>query len=97
MAQWERTHLSMQETQEMQVQSLGGEDPPGGGNGNPLQFSCLGNPMDKGAWRATVWGLQSSSSDHSEQLSTHGPTLTNHLMPPFCRNVLCLETVKIGY
>ena len=25
-----------------------------GGNGNPLQFSCLGNPMDRGTWRATV-------------------------------------------
>ena len=27
---------------------------PGGGNGNPLQYSCLGNPMDRGAWQATV-------------------------------------------
>ena len=27
---------------------------PGGGNGNPLQYSCLGNPMGRGAWRATV-------------------------------------------
>ena len=27
---------------------------PGEGNGNPLQYSCLGNPMDRGAWRATV-------------------------------------------
>ena len=27
---------------------------PGGGNGNPLQYSCLGNPMDREAWRATV-------------------------------------------
>ena len=27
---------------------------PGGGNGNPLQYSCLGNPLDRGAWRATV-------------------------------------------
>ena len=27
---------------------------PGEGNGNPLQYSCLENPMDKGAWRATV-------------------------------------------
>ena len=27
------------------------------GNGNPLQHSCLGNPMDRGAWRATVRGL----------------------------------------
>ena len=28
--------------------------PPGVGNGNPLQYSCLGNPMDRGAWQATV-------------------------------------------
>ena len=27
---------------------------PGEGNGNPLQCSCLGNPMDRGAWQATV-------------------------------------------
>ena len=27
---------------------------PGGGNGNPLQYSCLGNPIDRGAWQATV-------------------------------------------
>ena len=27
---------------------------PGGGNGNPLQYSCLENPMDKGTWWATV-------------------------------------------
>ena len=27
---------------------------PGGGNGNPLQYSCLGNPMDRDVWRATV-------------------------------------------
>ena len=27
---------------------------PGEGNGNPLQYSCLGNPMDRGAWGATV-------------------------------------------
>ena len=27
---------------------------PGGGNGNPLQYSCLGNPMDRGTWRATL-------------------------------------------
>ena len=33
---------------------------PGEGNGNPLQYSSLGNPMDGGAWRATVHGLQKS-------------------------------------
>ena len=27
---------------------------PGGGNGNPVQYSCLGNPIERGAWRATV-------------------------------------------
>ena len=30
---------------------------PKGGNGNPLQFSCLGNSMDRGAWRVTVRGV----------------------------------------
>ena len=30
---------------------------PGGGNGNPLQYSCLGNPMDRGACWATVHGV----------------------------------------
>ena len=30
---------------------------PGGGNGNPLQYSCLGNPMNRGALRAVVHGV----------------------------------------
>ena len=34
---------------------------PGGGNGNPLQHSCLENPMDRGAWRATSIGSQSQT------------------------------------
>ena len=46
--------------QETRVQSLGREDSPGDGNGNPLQYSCLGNPVDKGAWRATVHGVLKS-------------------------------------
>ena len=29
---------------------------PGGGHGNPLQYSCLENPMDRGAWQASPWG-----------------------------------------
>ena len=36
---------------------------PGGGNGNPLQCSCLGNSMDKGAWWATVSGVQTQLRD----------------------------------
>ena len=43
----------MQEMQETEVQSWFGRS-PGGGNGNPLQYSCLENPMDRGAWWATV-------------------------------------------
>ena len=34
---------------------------PGEGNGNPLQYSCLENPMDRGAWRATVHGVITES------------------------------------
>ena len=35
---------------------------PGGGNGNPLQYSCLGNPMDRGAWQATVQRVAQSQT-----------------------------------
>ena len=45
---WWRTLLPMQETWESQVQS------PGGGDSKPLLYSCLENPMDRGAWQATV-------------------------------------------
>ena len=34
---------------------------PGGRHGNPVQHSCLDNPMDKGAWRATVHGVTKES------------------------------------
>ena len=33
---------------------------PGGGHGNPLQYSCLENPMDRGAWWATAHGVTES-------------------------------------
>ena len=45
---------------ETHVQFLGQEDPPGGRHGNPLQYSCLENPMDRGA----LW-LQSMGSQES--------------------------------
>ena len=47
--------------QETGVRSLGWEDPLEEGNGNPLQYSCLGNAMDRGAWRATVHGVRKQS------------------------------------
>ena len=36
---------------------------PGGGHGNPVQYSCLENPMDRGAWRATVHGVARAGHD----------------------------------
>ena len=35
---------------------------PGEGNGNPLQYSCLENPVDRGAWQATVLGVSKSQT-----------------------------------
>ena len=47
--------------QETWVQSLGQEDPlEKEGNGNPLQYSCLENSVDRGAWRATAHGVTKS-------------------------------------
>ena len=39
----------------------GSERPPGEGNGNPLQYSCMGNHMDRGAWWAVVHGVAKES------------------------------------
>jgi len=39
---------------------------PGGGNGNPLQYSCLKNSMHKGAWQATVHGVTKSQTQPSD-------------------------------
>ena len=51
----------------------------GEGNGNPLQYSCLGNPMDRGAWQATVHGGHknveldlASKQQHEKELSFEG-------------------------
>ena len=47
---------------------------PGEGNGNPLQYSCLENPMDGGAWKATVHGVAKSRtrmSDFTHSLKLH--------------------------
>ena len=47
---------------------LGSGKSPGGGNGNSLQYSWLGNPMDRGAWWATVHGVE-KESDRTERLN----------------------------
>ena len=43
---------------------------PGEGNGNPLQYACLGNPMDRGAWGATVHRVTKSQTRLS--MGIHG-------------------------
>ena len=48
---------------------------PGGGHGNPLQYPCLENPMDRGAWRATVHGVS--------QTGTWLTWLSKYLCPSF--------------
>ena len=44
--------------------------PPGGGHGNPLEYSCLENPTDRGAWRAMVHRVIKSWTQ-LKRLSTH--------------------------
>ena len=51
---------SLPAMQETKVQSLGGGRSPGEGNGTLLQYSCLENPTDGGAWQATVHGVTKS-------------------------------------
>ena len=58
-AQAIKSQPAMQETW---VWSLGWEDSPGEGNGNPFQYSCLENPMDGGAWQAIVHGVAKSQT-----------------------------------
>ena len=62
--------------QEIQVKFLGQEGPLDEGNDNPLQYSCLGNPTDRGAWQAIAHGVTRVRHD----LLTKPLTITYH--PP---------------
>ena len=54
--------------QETWVRMIPGlEGSPGGGPGNPFQYSCLQNPMDRGAWQATVPGVTKSQTPPSNE------------------------------
>ena len=66
MAQQIKNLPAMQETQEMQLQSLGQEYPLEEENGNPFQFSCLNNPMDRRALWATVQRVKKSQTQLSD-------------------------------
>ena len=63
MAQWVKNLPAIQETLVTYVSSMPVSGvSPGEGNGNPLQYSCLESPMDKGAWRATVHKVAKSQT-----------------------------------
>ena len=51
------------------IPGLGGS--PGGGHGNPLWYSCLENPMDRGAWQTTVRGVTKSQTRLSDLAYMH--------------------------
>ena len=53
----------------------GWERSPGGGHSTPLQYSCLENPMDRGAWRATVHGVTKSRNQLSARNNQQRPSL----------------------
>ena len=58
-------------TRETRVRSLGREDSHGEGNGNPIQYSCLENPMDRGTGWATVHGVAKSWTRLSDFIHSH--------------------------
>ena len=67
MAQWVKNLPAMQETQEIDTGSIPGLGrSPEGGNGSPLECSCLENPTDRGAWWATVQRVPESQTQLSD-------------------------------
>ena len=79
------TIRSLPAVQETRVQSLGREDSPGEGNGNPLQYPCLENSMEGGAWQATVHGVTESRTRLSDCTSLSLPSRQPGVLPPSYR------------
>ena len=72
---------------------------PGEGNGNPLQYSCLENPMDRGAWQATVHGVSKSWTQLSDFTSLHFTSETANSplrRQQFCIQILVLNSPRIS-
>ena len=61
MVQWLKTNLPANAGDRGSIPGLGRS--PGEGNGNPIQYSCLGNPMNRGAWWAIVHRVAKSWKD----------------------------------
>ena len=67
---------------------------PAEGNGNPLQYSCLGNPMDRGAWRANPRGLQRVRHDLATEQQHNRD---KHLLKMGCFSRLSIQTAITKY
>ena len=52
---------------------------PGGGHGNPLQYSCLENPMDRGAWGATVHGVTKNWTQRKQLSIAHTAQILSYI------------------
>ena len=77
---------------ETRVRSLGWEDSPGEENGNPLQYSRLENPMDRGTWWATVHGVTKSQTQqrfHSQALFMCCACCWDTVLPFLCFVTYC--------
>ena len=69
---------------------------PGGGHGNPFQYSCLENPMDRGAWQLQSIGSQTFRNDKQFSMHTHrtinwdysGLYIANHFSLSACERLL---------
>ena len=79
---------------------------PGEGNGNPPQYSCLENSVDRGAWRVTVHGVSKSRTRLSDKTHMHIPVsiiyckLTTHYLTKPLSNAISLvglSTIKFLY
>ena len=86
--------------QDMQVQSLGQEGSrkspgrsPEERDGNPLQYSCLENPVDRGAWQATVHGITRVGHDlatkqqQQQQTRTHNEEISGGFLTGFVKKL----------
>ena len=67
---------------------------PGEGNGNPLQYPCLDNPRDRGAWRATIHGV-SRESDVTYQLNTNNMYGEVSLVAQMVKNLPAVQKTQV--